>query len=122
MLGTTSGRGAGAMAGLMALFQTSAGRLTFPALRWRFDDAGGTITLTLTSDLSPQAVRTWIAGAPTQDFRAATWAASAMTPQAHGYVYARHKRPDGAVALFGEAVYGTGVGSFSLSTTVRIFP
>jgi PhoPQ-activated pathogenicity-related protein len=111
-----------AMAGLMALFQKSAGRLTFPALRWRFDDAGGTITLTLTSDLTPQAVRTWIASAPTKDFRAATWEAFEMTPQAHGYVYARDKRPDGAVALFGEAVYGTGVGSFSLSTTVRIFP
>jgi PhoPQ-activated pathogenicity-related protein len=111
-----------ALAGLIALFRKSAGRLTFPTLRWRFNDEGGSTTLTLTSEITPQAVRAWIASAPTKDFRDASWEAVEMTPQPHGYVYARAKRPDGAVALFGEAVYATGAGSFSLSTTVRIFP
>jgi hypothetical protein len=111
-----------ALAGLTALFWKSAGRLRFPALSWRFNDEGHTITLTLTSDLQPQAVRTWIASAPTKDFRDAKWEAFEMTPQPHGYVYVRDKPPDGAVALFGEAVYATEAGSFPLSTAVRIFP
>jgi len=56
------------------------------------------------------------------DFRDASWEAFEMTPQAHGYVYTRDKPTEGAVAPFGKAVYDTEAGSFSLSTTVRIFP
>jgi PhoPQ-activated pathogenicity-related protein len=111
-----------ALAGIMALFEQSAGRLRFPRLRWQFNDTAHTLTLTLDSDLKPQAVRTWAARSPTMDFRDAMWEATEMTPQPHGYVYTRDKPTEGAVALFGEAVYAAGAGSFSLSTTVRIFP
>jgi PhoPQ-activated pathogenicity-related protein len=115
-------RSARALAGLMAFFRKSAGHLAFPALKWQFDSEGTTVALWLTSDLKPQAVRAWVAGAPTRDFRNAAWEAFDMTPQADGYVYERDKRPGGVIALFGEAVYGAGEGSFSLSTTVHIFP
>jgi PhoPQ-activated pathogenicity-related protein len=118
-LGVGRGR---ALAGLTAFFHKSAGRLTFPRLSWQFNAAASTITLTLHSDPKPQAVRAWIASAPRTDFRDATWDAFEMTPQPDGYVYTRDKPTAGAVALFGEAVYATGAGSFSLSTTVRIFP
>jgi PhoPQ-activated pathogenicity-related protein len=111
-----------ALAGLTAFFQKSAGRLTFPALGWQFDEDERSISFTLTSDLKPQAVWAWIASAPTKDFRDATWEAFEMKPQPHGYVYAREKAAKGAVAIFGEAVYATGAEPFSLSTTVRIFP
>jgi PhoPQ-activated pathogenicity-related protein len=111
-----------ALAGLTAFFQKSAGRLTFPALRWQFDEDERRISFTLTSDLKPQAVWAWIASSSTQDFRDATWEAFEMKPQPHGYVYTYDKAAEAAVAIFGEAVYATGAEAFSLSTTVRIFP
>jgi PhoPQ-activated pathogenicity-related protein len=111
-----------ALAGLTAFFQKSAGGLTFPKLTWQFNHEASTISLTLYADLQPRAVRVWIANSPTRDFRDATWEAFEMTPQPSGYVYTRDKPTEGAVALFGEAVYASGAGSFSLSTTVRIFP
>jgi PhoPQ-activated pathogenicity-related protein len=111
-----------AIAGLMALFQRTAGRLKLPTLRWETKEEGSTINLTLTSDLPPRAVRAWIATAPTRDFRRATWKAFAMTPEDQRYIYSRPKPAGGFVAMFSEAVYGEDQRAVSLSTTVRIFP
>jgi PhoPQ-activated pathogenicity-related protein len=111
-----------AVAGLMALFQKTAGRLKLPTLRWESNEEGGTITLTLTSDMTPRAARAWMASAPTRDFRHATWEAFAMTPEHHRYIYTRAKPSGGFIAMFGEAMYGEDRRPFSLSTTVRIFP
>ena len=111
-----------ALAGLMALFQKTAGHLKLPTLRWQSKEEGSTINLTLTSDLPPRAVRAWIATAPTMDFRRATWKAFAMTPEDQRYIYGRSKPAGGFVAMFGEAVYGEETRPFSLSTIVRIFP
>jgi PhoPQ-activated pathogenicity-related protein len=58
-----------AVAGLMALFQQAAGRLRLPTLGWEARAEGDTLTLALTSDRPPQAVRAWVARAPTRDFR-----------------------------------------------------
>jgi PhoPQ-activated pathogenicity-related protein len=111
-----------ALAGLMALFQKTAGRLKLPTLRWESKEEGSTINLTLTSDLPPRAVRAWIATAPTRDFRRATWKAFAMTLEDQHYISSRPKPAGGFVAMFSEAVYGEDQRAVSLSTTVRIFP
>jgi PhoPQ-activated pathogenicity-related protein len=44
-----------------------------PRLSWRHTDAGGKFQLSVTSDVTPKAVRLWSADAPTRDFRKATW-------------------------------------------------
>ena len=111
-----------AIAGLMALFQKTAGRLKWPTLKWEAKEEGSMISLTLTADLPPRIARAWMATAPTRDFRHATWEAFEMTPEDQRYIYARARPPEGFIAMFGEAVYGEEQRPFSLSTTVRISP
>jgi PhoPQ-activated pathogenicity-related protein len=110
------------LSGLMALFQKSAGRLQLPTLRGEAKAEGRDLTLTVTSDRTPQAVRAWVASAPTRDFREARWEAFAMHRERHGYVY-RHTQTSGRVtAIFGEAEFAADTGPYVLSTTVSLFP
>jgi PhoPQ-activated pathogenicity-related protein len=111
-----------ATAGLMALFQATAGRLRLPTLRWEANAAGDTLSLALSSTPTPQTVRAWTATSPTRDFREATWEAFAMRQEQQHYAYTRSRRAGEMVAIFGEAVYTGESGTFSLSTTVTIFP
>jgi PhoPQ-activated pathogenicity-related protein len=111
-----------ATAGLMALFQHAAGRLRLPTLQWEASAAGDTLTLALTSDRPPRSVRAWVATAPTRDFRDARWEAFEMPAEHHRYVHRRPKRGGYITALFGEVEYAAALGSFALTTTVRLFP
>ena len=111
-----------AVAGLMALFQQTAGRLRLPTLQWEASAAGDTLTLALTTDRPPRSVRAWVATALTHDFRDARWEAFAMQTEHHRYVHRRPTRRGHITAIFGEVEYTSEPRPFSLSTTVRLFP
>jgi PhoPQ-activated pathogenicity-related protein len=110
------------LAGLMAFFQHMAGRLQLPTLRWETTAKERTLTLSITSDRVPRAVRAWVATSSTKDFREARWQAFEMQAEPHGYVYRHNKGPQGVTAIFGEAEYEAGTGAFVLTTTVHLFP
>ena len=111
-----------AIAGLMALFQHTAGRRPLPTLRGDAKVEGDTLSLILTSDRPPRTVRAWVATAPTRDFRDARWEAFEMQTEHQRYVHRRPLRRGEITAIFGEAEYTADPGPFSLSTTVRLFP
>jgi PhoPQ-activated pathogenicity-related protein len=111
-----------AIAGLMALFQHTAGRRPLPTLHWDAKVEGDTLSLTLTSDWPPRSVRAWVATAPTHDFRDAHWEAFEMQTEHHRYVHRRPLRRGHITAALGEAEYTADPGPFFLSTTVRLFP
>jgi PhoPQ-activated pathogenicity-related protein len=111
-----------ALAALMALFQHAAGRQRLPTLRWQVTADGGTLRLQLTADRPPQAVRAWLATAPSRDFRAARWQALPMPAEADGYVYRGRLPPQHLTAIFAEAEYTAASGPFTLSTTVSVVP
>jgi PhoPQ-activated pathogenicity-related protein len=110
------------LAGLMAFFHHTAGRLPLPRLRWEATGKERTLTLRVTSDRVPRAVRAWVATALTKDFREARWEAFEMHAEPHGYVYRRDQGPPGVTAIFGEAEYEADTGAFVLTTTVHLFP
>ena len=66
-----------------------------PALRWEATVKERTLTLRVTSDRGPRAVRAWVATASTKDFREARWEAFEMHAERHGYVYRRDQGPEG---------------------------
>jgi PhoPQ-activated pathogenicity-related protein len=111
-----------AIAGLMALFQHTAGRRPLPTLHWDAKVEGDTLSLTLTSDRPLRSVRAWVATAPTHDFREAHWEAFEMQTEHQRYVHRRPMRRGHITAIFGEAEYTADPGPFFLSTTVRLFP
>jgi PhoPQ-activated pathogenicity-related protein len=111
-----------AIAGLMALFQQTAGRLRLPTLQWEASAEGDTLTLALTTDRPPRSVRAWVATAPTRDFRDARWEAFEMQRADQRYVHRRPTRRGYITALFGEVEYAAEPRPFSLSTTIRLFP
>ena len=111
-----------AIAGLMALFQHTAGRRRLPTLHWDAKAEGDTLSLALTADRPPRSVRAWIATAPTRDFRDARWEAFEMQAEHDRYVHRRPKRRGHITAIFGEVEYTADPEPFFLSTTVRLFP
>jgi PhoPQ-activated pathogenicity-related protein len=111
-----------AIAGLMALFQHTAGRRQLPTLQWEASAEGDTLTLALTTDRPPRSVRAWVATAPTRDFRDAHWEAFEMQSEHNRYVHRRPKRGGYITAIFGEAEYAADPWPFFLSTTVGLFP
>jgi PhoPQ-activated pathogenicity-related protein len=111
-----------AIAGLMALFQHTAGRRRLPTLRWDANAEGDTLSLALTTDRPPRSVRAWIATAPTRDFRDARWEAFEMQAEHDRYVHRRPKRRGHITAIFGEVEYTADPEPFFLSTTIRLFP
>jgi PhoPQ-activated pathogenicity-related protein len=111
-----------AVAGLMALFQHTAGRRRLPALHGDAKVEGDTLSLALTSDRPPRSVRAWVATAPTRDFRDVRWEAFEMQAEHDRYVHRRPMRRGHVTAIFGEAEYPADPEPFFLSTTVRLFP
>jgi PhoPQ-activated pathogenicity-related protein len=111
-----------AIAGLMALFQQTVGRLRLPTLRWEASAEREILTLALTSDRPPRSVRAWVATAPTRDFRDARWEAYEMQAEHDRYVHRRPKRRGHITAIFAEVEYTAEPRPFFLSTTVRLFP
>jgi PhoPQ-activated pathogenicity-related protein len=94
-----------AIAGLMTLFQGTAGRRPLPT---RHGDAKGEgDTLSLTSDRPPRSVRAWVATAPTRDFREAHWRAFEVQTEHQRYVHRRPMRQWQVTAIFGAAEYTT---------------
>jgi hypothetical protein len=111
-----------AIAGLMALFQQTAGRWRLPTLRCDAHAEGDTLTLAVSTDRPPRSVRAWVATAPTRDFRDARWEAFEMQAEPDRYVHRRPKRRGHITALLGEAEYTADPGPFFLSTRVHLFP
>jgi PhoPQ-activated pathogenicity-related protein len=111
-----------AIAGLMALFQHTAGRRRLPTLHWDATVERDTLSLSLTSDQPPRSVQAWVATAPTHDFREAHWEAFEMQTEHQRYVHRRPMRRGHITAIFGEAGYTTDPGPFFLSTAVRLLP
>ncbi|RMF84398.1 MAG: phenylacetic acid degradation protein [Nitrospinota bacterium] len=107
---------------ISAFFLSLEGRLPFPRLSWETRDEDSSVTLSISSDLSPQTVRIWIARSQSRDFRNAYWQAFPMHQGFQGYAYTLRREAASHVAFFGEAVYQALDIPFSLTTTVRLVP
>jgi len=107
----------------LSFFLHASGRLAYPKLEWAYSASQQGTRLTLTSDLPPEAVRVWLASAPTLDFRKATWSAQPMVREGKGWTYTLQAPESGYAAMFAEAVYPyLDNRRFYLSTQVKIIP
>jgi PhoPQ-activated pathogenicity-related protein len=104
-----------------AFHEKAAGRLKFPNLTWKNEEADDQLQLAVKSDLAPEQVVAWIASSPTRDFREAEWK-SYPTEWADGeYRYHQDVPAEGYTAMFGEAVYRAPSNmKYYLSTNVEI--
>jgi PhoPQ-activated pathogenicity-related protein len=105
---------------VVAFFHKVDRRMTFPRLSWEFEQKGGAVRLSISSDMQPSEVNIWVASSETRDFRRATWHKREATLQASTYVFEKSLPEEGYAAFFGEIVYQEKGQRFFLSTNVRI--
>ncbi len=91
-----------------------------PALGWKHEQNGSNLRLTVNASAAPKAARLWVAEAPNQDFRTATWRERPLEI-AGGRVVSEVSAPEkGYVAFFGELDYDDQGMTYQLSTQIRI--
>ena len=91
-----------------------------PKLRWKHDDNGGRLRLTVQADPPPKAARLWVAEAPTKDFRPAEWK-PAEAKADKGTVVGEVAPPKlGCLAFYGELEYEIDGLPYYLSTQIRV--
>jgi PhoPQ-activated pathogenicity-related protein len=106
--------------GLAAFVRHQIARTPMPELRWKHDEAGGKLRLTVTCKPGPAAARLWVAEAPTRDFRKAEWKERPATFQ-DGTVTGEVEPPaQGCLAFYGEVEYEMDGLRYDLSTQLRI--
>nr|VFK61285.1 MAG: hypothetical protein BECKTUN1418D_GA0071000_11486 [Candidatus Kentron sp. TUN] len=93
------------MGSLNALHQHAAIGPPMPKFPWEFSMGDSDLLLHVHSDLPPRVMRTWIATAPTCDFRKAHWEAFPMGHNEKQGVYKLAVPSTGFAAMFGEAEY-----------------
>ncbi len=105
----------------VAFFLKAEGSLSFPNLSWKFEENDKDVKLGVTSDITPESVKAWVASSSTRDFRDAKWEKFKMTQENGSYIYKQERPTEGYAALFGEAIYFENGKKFFLSTNVNIF-
>jgi PhoPQ-activated pathogenicity-related protein len=91
-----------------------------PRLQWKHDDLDGTLLLSAESTPAARAARLWIAHAPTQDFRKATWHDEPVAI-VKGVVVGMVTPPrDGYVAFYAELDFAIDDVPYHLSTQLRL--
>ena len=107
--------------GLSALHQQAAGGKSLPKLQWKFRPEATHLALDVASDVAPERVDTWIATAPTKDFREAQWKSTPARRTKDGYVCELQLPATGYASMFGEYVFqGENSLPYYLSTGVKI--
>jgi len=90
-----------------------------PKLTWKHEGKQDKFTLTLTTDVTPKAVRLWTADAPAKDFRKSKWTSKSL--KAGKEVTGEVNAPkEGCRVFFIESQYVMDKLTYSLSTQVRI--
>jgi PhoPQ-activated pathogenicity-related protein len=104
---------------LRALHESSADGATLPQLEWEHQTAEGTLALCMRAAGNARRLRLWRAASADRDLRDARWqlASDARGSSAR---FLLREPAQGYVAFFGEAAFGTGVGAFTLSTTLVV--
>lgn len=108
-----------------ALHEHVTGGKALPKLDWKYEDQGDTLRLELSSDTTPEGVRSWMATAETRDFREVRWESQPVkSDDAEGrqYVIELPKPASGFAAMFAEAQFNGRPMPFYLSTNLRVVP
>jgi PhoPQ-activated pathogenicity-related protein len=106
--------------GLAAFARHQMSSKSMPAVTWRHENINGRLRLTIEATPRPIAARLWIARAPTQDMRAASWKEQSVS-HADGKITGEVAPPeDGHLAFFGELDYEIDGLKYHLSTQVRV--
>ena len=92
----------------------------FPKLTWTNDDADGQMRLTLKTDTTLKAARTWIANAPHRDFRKQTWVEVPAKFDEKSASALVAKPESGFRAFYMEAEYEIDGKPLFLSTQIRL--
>jgi PhoPQ-activated pathogenicity-related protein len=110
----------GALTTLAVFAQNIALQTSLPQLKWKHDDDGDGMRLTVQSNPAPKAVRLWMAHSEDKDFRPDRWDSSEIKSNGDGAFVGHVKRPEsGHIAFFAEARYPFGEIEYSLSTQIR---
>jgi len=102
-----------------AFARSIAGAFKMPTPKWRFGRAGGTVMISVGSDLPFEEARVWVALSPTTDFRDAKWESVAQLKPADGH-YAYIPPQDRRAAAFVEFRYRIGTRTFSVTSPTQI--
>jgi PhoPQ-activated pathogenicity-related protein len=105
---------------LTALHRHATGEESLPQLQWNFEEQPQALSLSISSDRTPDRVRVWLAEASTRDFRDSKWRSADAQKNGAGWKFTLDIPENGYAAAFGEAVYGSGPFPLFLSTNVRI--
>ncbi len=106
--------------GIGAFFRSNVGKLPWPALAWKHEDAGnGALKLTVTSTPEPRSARIWVALSDDRDFRDSTWKDQAMTVNGAVAVGEVPRPEKGYIAIVGDMEYAVDGIAYHLSTQVR---
>ena len=109
------------LAGTLAEFHRRAvERRPLPNVTWTFKPTSAHLSLVITSDELPRAVRVWTATSPRRDFREAGWSSVPVREKSGEFGYDLAWPDTGFAAIFGEAMYDGRRSPFYLSTNVQI--
>lgn len=97
------------------------GDLPLPQLTWEVTEDGNEIYFQVQADQPVKAARFWLALSPFKDFRTATW--TSVDAREINYNQVQHKflKFKDPLAVYGELVFETPLGSYSLCTPVYVF-
>ena len=92
----------------------------FPELEWKHDDNGGRPRITVTTSVAPKAARLWMAHAPTQDFRGATWEEKPAKLTEKTVTGEINPPTKGSAAFYAALEYDYEGNAYTLSTQLRV--
>lgn len=95
------------------------GQVPFPKLNWQFEDKDA-LTLSVSSEPSPQRMLQWTATAETRDFRKAKWESQELQLVDGKYVGRLPHPAAGYAAMFCEAMYDAAGRQFPVSTQIQV--
>jgi PhoPQ-activated pathogenicity-related protein len=106
----------GALTTLAVFFRHAAAQQPLPTLQWKLANGDSRMTLTMTADPRPLAVRLWTARSTTKDFRDAQWTSLPVESTSGAYEASVTSQDGERTALFGEFQYKSAGLNYSLST------
>jgi PhoPQ-activated pathogenicity-related protein len=110
----------GALATIAGFFQHVVQAKPLPKLKWQHAAQGDKLQLKVSSDQTPNAVRLWVATAPTKDFREAQWKSTDLVGKENQFVGETEKPKTGHVAQYCEVFFQNGLMEFSFCTQLKI--
>jgi len=106
--------------GLAAFARYQISDRPMPKLSWKHDKSADRLRLTVKATPAPAGARLWVAQAPTQDFRKATWREQPLTPGKGTFVGEVAPPDEGYLSFYGELDYEIDGLKYHLSTQVRM--